>query len=283
MIAWIEAVALLLKVDLAVARERPSDLADVVLGIVAFAEREEFQELASQVLVRLGLGAIQAVEPAKHGSVAQDHTVQLADGRPPEPSNRLVLREHELGRIDLLLAGRVVRVPGQGHGLGQGVRREDEAVEPEHLHALDRRTPQRRVLHGQNNLGELAGRLTARSGRLAIEDAADRRLIPFVQVVLDLAPGRSQAGPAVQVRRAGRVPGSIGRRLIRLPATDRNIFAHCSRSFKVSVPRSQTWPGLSTGVETLPSRLPDAALMENQAPGTIASNANSPLSFSSWS
>ena len=157
------------------------------------------------------------VEPAEHGAVVQDRPVKLADRRPPELAERQVLLEHQLGRVHLGLAGRVVRVPGQGHHLGQRVRREDQAIEPEHLGPLDRRPPPRRVFHGRDNLGELRGRLTAGPVRLALEDAADRRLEPLGQVALELPPGCPEPGPAMQVGHAGGVPGSLRCRADKAP------------------------------------------------------------------
>ncbi len=93
----IEAIALLHEVDLAITRQGPGEFADIPLGVVSLPEREELEELAGEVLVGLGLGAVQPVEPAEHGTVAQDLAVQLTDRRPPELAESLVLLEHELG------------------------------------------------------------------------------------------------------------------------------------------------------------------------------------------
>ena len=79
MVGWIEAITLLQKVDFAITRERPCKFADVAFGVVSLPEREEFKKLAGEVLVGLGLGAVQPVEPAEHGTVAQDLAMQLAD------------------------------------------------------------------------------------------------------------------------------------------------------------------------------------------------------------
>ena len=192
-VARVELVAVLLGIDLAPAGQCPRRLADVALGVMTLAQGEELEELARQVLVGLGLGAVQAVEPAAHGTVAEHPAVQLADRRPPELALGVVLGEHQLGRIDLRLAGGVVAVPGQGHDLGQGKRREDQPVEPEHLHPLHGRPAPGRFLHGGDGVGELRGRLAARSLSLAVEDAAERGLEPVAQVALELAPGRPEA------------------------------------------------------------------------------------------
>ena len=97
MVGWIESVALLLEVDLAPARKCAGDLSHVALGVIPDPQREEFEELAGEVLVGMSLGTTQPVEPAEHGSVAQDLPVQLADGGSPVLAERQVLREHQLG------------------------------------------------------------------------------------------------------------------------------------------------------------------------------------------
>ena len=222
-IAGIERITLLLRVDLAIARQGAGDLADVALGVVSLTQGEELEELAGEVLVGLGLRAVEPVEPAEHGPIAQDHAVQLADRCPPELAERQVLLEHQLGRVDLGLAGRVMRVPGQGHDLGQRVRREDQAIEPEHLDALDRGPPPRRVFHGGHRVGERRGRLAAGPLSLAFENTVDRRLEALGQVALELPPGRAEPGPAVQVGDARGVPGRLGARLIGLPGPARII------------------------------------------------------------
>ena len=146
-VARVELVAMLLGIDLAPAGQCPRDLADVALGVMPLAQGEELEELAREVLVGLDLRAIQAIEPAAHGTVAEHPAVQLADRCPPQRALGAVLIEHQLGRVDLGLAGGVVAVPGQGHDLGQRKRREDQPVEPEHLHPLHGRPAPGRLLH----------------------------------------------------------------------------------------------------------------------------------------
>ncbi len=70
-IARVELVAALLDIDLAPAGERPRHLADVALGVMPLAQGEQLEKLASQVLIGLGLGAVQAVEPAAHGTIIE--------------------------------------------------------------------------------------------------------------------------------------------------------------------------------------------------------------------
>ena len=65
------------RIDLAPAGERPRHLADVALGVMTLAQGEQLEELATQVLVGLGLGAVQPVEPAAHGAVAEHPAMQL--------------------------------------------------------------------------------------------------------------------------------------------------------------------------------------------------------------
>ena len=51
----------------------------------------------------------------------------------------------------------------------------------------------------------------------AVKDAAERRLEPFVQIALELAPGRPEPGAAMQVGHPRRIPGRLRTGLIWLP------------------------------------------------------------------
>src|SRR5207237_3076365 len=61
------------------AGEGPGGLTDVGFGVVADADREQLQEFAGEVLVRLGFLAAGAVEPDQHGSVADHGGEQIGE------------------------------------------------------------------------------------------------------------------------------------------------------------------------------------------------------------
>ena len=89
------------------AGEGPGRLADIVFGVVADAEAEEFHELAGVVLVggRLLVGA--AVEINHHRRVARDGLQQVA------------VPAHALGAEELVLLQRLRAVAGLLEGAGQ--------------------------------------------------------------------------------------------------------------------------------------------------------------------
>jgi len=57
------------------------------IGLGADKSEQPVLAVTGEVLVGLGLGAVEPVEPAEHGPVAQDLAVQLADRRPPSWRN----------------------------------------------------------------------------------------------------------------------------------------------------------------------------------------------------
>ena len=112
------------------AGEGAGGLADIGLAVVADPEREELQEFAGEVLVGPLLAADTPVQPDEHGEVGQhvgEESRELAQGVPAEA---LILPEHQVNASDLVIAGREVVVPEERHLLAEGVRVEDDAVEP---------------------------------------------------------------------------------------------------------------------------------------------------------
>ena len=81
--------------------ERPCLLADVALGVAAAgAEREELHQLARVVLVRRPLRVLRAREPEEHRRVPRDLRQHLVERAEREPSQELVLLQHQLLRAD---------------------------------------------------------------------------------------------------------------------------------------------------------------------------------------
>ncbi len=80
--------------------------------------------------------------------------------------------------------------------------------------------------------------------KFTLENPAERRLEPVGQIALELTPGRTQPGPAMQVGHPRRVPGGLGTGLVGLPGPPWVgnhgwcVQAHRCSSFKVSVPTS---------------------------------------------
>ena len=61
------------------AGERARGLLDVLLGVVAFAEREELHHLAREILVRRALAVLHAVEVDDHRRILGDRVQQRAE------------------------------------------------------------------------------------------------------------------------------------------------------------------------------------------------------------
>src|SRR5262249_26299225 len=61
------------------AGEAAGGLLDIFLGIIADAEREEFHQLASQVLVRMPPAITRCIEPHQYRWIAKDSAKQGAE------------------------------------------------------------------------------------------------------------------------------------------------------------------------------------------------------------
>ena len=112
------------------AGERAGDFFDILLGVVfaavgaVLAHREEFEQLATVIFVRLSLLVDEAVEVDQHRRVEADvvdHRAEVAEGVPPQ---QLVIVVGEV-------ADRVRSFARVGGPLG------DEVMVPEERHLLD--------------------------------------------------------------------------------------------------------------------------------------------------
>ena len=112
------------------ARERPRRLPDVLLGVVADAHREQLEQLAAEVLVRVVLHVLPVVEVDEHRRVAHDGEQQAAEVAGGVLAQGPVLQVHLAGVADLDLRRREVVVPEEGHLLFQRARRGRHAVAP---------------------------------------------------------------------------------------------------------------------------------------------------------
>jgi hypothetical protein len=95
--------------------ESARGLLDVLLAVMALAEREELHQLAREVLVGLLLAARRVVEIDQHRGVAGDRSEQLAEIAQRVPAQKLVLPVQKLRGAHLLQARYEVVVPEERH------------------------------------------------------------------------------------------------------------------------------------------------------------------------
>ena len=78
-------------------------LLDVVLGVMADAEREQLHQLAGQVLVGVVLGVVGRIEPDEQGRVAEHRAQELSERGAAERAEDLVLPAHQPRSLTLRL------------------------------------------------------------------------------------------------------------------------------------------------------------------------------------
>ena len=116
------------------AGERARRLADVLLGVVADAQREQLHQLARVVLVGMRLDVDVVVEVAQHRRVLRHVQREVAHVAQRVLAEELVLHEQLLRRGLLLRRAGEVPVPEQRHLLLQRRGRRDHAAQPPLLH-----------------------------------------------------------------------------------------------------------------------------------------------------
>ena len=116
------------------AGERARRLADVLLGVVADAEREQLHQLARVVLVGVRFDVDVVVEVAQHRRILRHVQREIAHVAQRVLAEELVLHEQLLRRRLLLRRAREVPVPEQRHLLLQRRGRRDHAPQPPLLH-----------------------------------------------------------------------------------------------------------------------------------------------------
>ena len=95
------------------ARERARGFADVRLGIIADAHREQFQDLAAEILVRAAFDVLAGVQIDEHGRVPGDPDEQVAEIPVGVFAEEIILLEQLAVVAHLRVRGRKVAVPEQ--------------------------------------------------------------------------------------------------------------------------------------------------------------------------
>ena len=189
------------------AGEGPGGLTDVGFGVVADADREQLQEFAGEVLVRLGFLAAGAVEPDQHGSVADHGGEQIGELAEGVFAKEIVLPKHERHAADLAVAGGEVAVPEERQLFAEWILTVQNVVQPpilEHLRII----PQ--LISKSSNVFHLLG------GRVGwLQESVHAGGGTVFQVALQRCPAGAEAGPPVQVGDLAQVPGFLGRGLKR--------------------------------------------------------------------
>src|SRR5262249_19725891 len=86
---------------------------DVLFGVMADAEAEQFHQLAGVVLVRIAFLAAARVEPDHHGRVLRHLLQHGAKTAKSVAAEQFVLPQHEAGVAHLLVAGSKMVVPAE--------------------------------------------------------------------------------------------------------------------------------------------------------------------------
>src|SRR5439155_26417540 len=93
------------------AREGAGCFGNILLSVVAFAEGQEFHDLASVILVGMLFAALGLVEPDQHGGVFCDRDEHLLPASGSQAAEGVILQPHQIGILYLLGAGSEVAVP----------------------------------------------------------------------------------------------------------------------------------------------------------------------------
>jgi hypothetical protein len=112
------------------ARERARRLLDVALRVVSNPHREQLEQLAGEVLVRLALHIPHPVEPHQHRGVFGDLQHERLEVVQPQPLKPLDLDEHQPARLHFGGGSGEVVVPKQRHAFLNRLLRDEHAVEP---------------------------------------------------------------------------------------------------------------------------------------------------------
>ena len=196
------------------AGESPRGLLHVALAVAAFAEREEFHDLAREILVRLGLAVLRVVEIDEHGRIARHRVQQGGEVAHRMLPQQQVLAQHQHRRLDLGLRRHEVVVPEQRHALGEGRWCVEHLAQPPgaQLHAGDELlrddslalvVGQRLDVAGANELVQCRGDRRDRGGAHPLEQPGDRLLAAKPGVATDFGVGGAEPGAGEQMARGG--------------------------------------------------------------------------------
>ena len=112
------------------AGEGAGDFLDVLLGVVADAEGEEFHEFAGVVFVGFAFAVLFAVEPDEHGGVVADGEEEVAEVSQAEASEEVDLADDVHGVLVFAEAGGEGVVPEECDAFLEGARGFEEAEDP---------------------------------------------------------------------------------------------------------------------------------------------------------
>ena len=111
------------------AGQRARAFGDVLLRVMAFAERKKLHDFAGEILVRMLLAALRLVQPDQHRRVlaGNEQAQPVIRGQPAE---QLVLPPHVIGVPDLVKTRGKMAVPEQNHLLLKRPRPLGHAIQP---------------------------------------------------------------------------------------------------------------------------------------------------------
>ena len=224
MLALVEEV---LRVAVGPPGEGARGLLDVLLGVVALPEREEFHELARPVLVRVALDVDVVVEVVEHRWIAGDAAQQDLERTEGVLTQELHLLDQLPRDGHVLDRAHEVPVPEQRHPVAQRVAPRGHAVDPAIRVLVDELEDVRREAR---EVSAALQRIRAPAGWLADEAAerevvqleGQRRLGGAVQQLVDeslltqgdgrfdVLGGGSEPGAVVEMLSPPRVPGRGG-------------------------------------------------------------------------
>jgi hypothetical protein len=184
------------------AGQRAGAFLDVLLGVMADAEREQFHQFAGQVLVGMLLAIGRSIEPDQDCRIAHHGVEQFAERFAAQRAEQFVLPPHDAEILDLDGAGGEVIVPQERQSLAERIGTKKHPINPPCFQPSPIRGG---VEQQRRRLLELGGHTLAARG--AGQQSLDARSRAVFQIALNLAPRRGEAGPAMQVDHAAQVPG----------------------------------------------------------------------------
>ena len=178
------------------AGEGAGALEDIGLGVVADAEREQFEQLAAPVFVGRALVVLVVVEPVNHGRVLRQHDQQVAVVARAVIAPHVDLRDQVIVVVHLGVAGGEDMVPEERHFLFQRALGVDHLEEP-----VGRARRGDRAAGGER--GHVAEELVDVGARHIVgrvDQLFDNGFVALGGAPLKFVAVRAEAGAAHQVR-----------------------------------------------------------------------------------
>src|SRR6266849_873295 len=234
-------------------------LLDIALRKVADSKSEQLHQLAAEVFVGMALAVGLGVQPDEQSRIMDDAPQQFAKRYPRVFALDFILAAD--GETHLGSAGGKMVMPQERQPFAERVWAEEHAVHPPGLETDDITVLGRSVeQHGGGGREVLRH---AQPARIAGEQAIDTDLGAIFQIALQLAPGSSETGAAMQVHYAAEIPRDRGAGDIRIPGVIGSGRLHAS-----AVSNSE----LASGVALAPRVLP--ALTQPGSPGRHSLNVS---------